>query len=469
MNKDNQNKTRKRIITSTGIPMDEIGKLPPQSIEMEEAVLGAMLLEREAVETVLPILKKESFYKEQNGHVFDAIQRLWKRNEAVDILTVTQELKAMGQLEMVGGSYAVSGLTNRIASSANIEFHARIVEQKFMARELIRIGTNTIKEAYEDHTDVFELIHTTDKSLGALVNNISGNQVEAIGPIKDKVIEECQKTFETGHRSGIACSIESLNNQTNGWQKGDLIIIAGRPGMGKTAAAIDFALLPTTQGNKVAFFSLEMSKAQITSRIMAHITNMGVQKIVNKKFESGDVEYLKANTTSLDKAGLFIDDTPGITMSGLRNKARKLKQTKGIDLIIIDYLQLMEGEGKNHGNREQEISTISRGLKTLAKELDVPIIALSQLSRDVEKRPNKKPQLSDLRESGAIEQDADMVIFCFRPEYYGFDDYDMGKYVEKAAGLFMFIISKFRNGGPGEVKARWVSELAMVTNFNAII
>lgn len=469
MNENNENKTRKRIITSTGIPMNEIGKLPPQSIELEEAVLGAMLLEREAVDVVLPILKKESFYKEQNGKVYDAIVRLYKRNEPVDILMVIMELKAMEELEFVGGSYHVSSLTNRIASSANIEFHARVVEQKFMQRELIRIGTNTIKQAYEDQTDVFELIHETDKELGALVNNISSNQVESIGKIKDRVIEECAEVFKTGHRSGVACSIEKLNNQTNGWQKGDLIVIAGRPGMGKTAAAIDFALYPTTQKQKVAFFSLEMSKSQITSRIMAHISSMGVQKIINKKFEQGDIDYLKANTTSLDKAGFFIDDTPGITISSLRNKARKLKQTENIELLVIDYLQLMEGEGKNKGNREQEISAISRGLKTLAKELDIPIIALSQLSRDVEKRPNKKPQLSDLRESGAIEQDADMVIFCFRPEYYGFDEYDMGAYSEKSEGLFMFIIAKFRNGGPGEIKAKWVKDLAMVTNFDAII
>lgn len=444
----------------------ELGKLPPQNIELEEAVLGAVLLENDALESVIPILRKESFYKEINGIIFDSIQNLHRRNEPVDILTVTQELKRMGKLDMVGGSYYVSSLTNRIASSANIEFHARIVEQKFMQRELIRIGTDTIKEAYRDDADAFELIYQTDKSLSELINNISGTNVDSIGKIKDVVLDECELVYNTGHSTGVPCHIKALNNQTNGWQKGDLIVLASRPGMGKTAFAISCGMEAAQSGNPCAYFSIEVNKYQITSRVISQESGMNTQKIIMKKFGDGDVDYLRKSTKELDNLGFYIDDTPGISLSQLRSKARKLKKTKGIELIIIDYLQLMDGDGKQKGNREQEISTISRGLKKLAKELDIAIIALSQLSRDVEKRSDRKPQLSDLRESGAIEQDADMVLFLLRPEYYGFPDYDMGDYIEPSHRLCMILIAKFRHGQPGQIKSKWISELSMITNYD---
>lgn len=455
----------KRPTTNTQVPVSEIGMLPPQAIELEEAVLGATLLEQEAMEIIISILKPKSFYKEQNGKVFKAMLDLHAKHDSIDILTTTEQLKINGDLEFVGGSYYVCYLTNRIASSANIEFHARIVEQKFMQREMIRILTNGIKEAYADDCDIFELINETDKDIFSIVNEISGNQVEVIGPIKDKVIDECEAVLKTGHRSGIACSIEWLNNQTNGWQKGDLIVLAARPGMGKTSAAIDFGLHPALNGKKTLFFSLEMSKTQIASRVMSMVSEMKLQQIVNKKVDGGDIDYLRKNTTVLDKIGLFVDDTAGITLNNIRNKSRKLKKKENIELIIIDYLQLMDGDAQAKGNREQEISMISRGLKKLAKELEIPIIALSQLSREVEKRPNRKPMLADLRESGAIEQDADIVIFMLRPEYYGFKTYDMIHYEEDAKNLLIFIIAKFRNGSPGEVKAKWRKELAMIKNF----
>lgn len=445
----------------------EIGKLPPQSIELEEAVLGAMLLENEALETVLPILKKESFYKEKNGLIYQAMLNLYKSNSPIDILTVTSELRKNGNLEMVGGSYAVSALTNRIASSANVEFHARIVEQNFMKRELIRIGTSAIKEAYDDSSDIFDLLENIDKELLTVTNDISSNSAENIKTIKDRVIDKSKEVLKNGTQSGIPSSIQKLNEITNGWQNGDLIILGGRPSMGKTSLAIDFLLHPALNGKKTVLFSLETSKEKIASRIMSHVSEMKLQNISNSKLNLLDITNLEENTTILNNIGLFIDDTPGLTSTQLRSKARRLKKLQGIELIVIDYLQLMELGGKSKMNREQEISTISRGLKKLSKELGIPIIALSQLSRKVEERPSRKPQLSDLRESGSIEQDADMIMFAFRPEYYGFNEYEVGGTNWDAKDLMIIIVAKFKDGKTGDIKSKWEPELAMVTNFNA--
>jgi len=440
----------------------EIGKLPPQVIELEEAVLGAMLLESESVEIVIQILSAESFYKEQNGKVFSAIKRLYKKHEPIDILTVIQELKNKSDLEIAGGAFYVSSLTNRIGSSANIEFHARIVEQKYMQRQVIEISSRLIKLAYEDQTDVFDLITKADNEFINLINKIHRDKIEDIDSIVKKQILEIRESITSGIVPGIKTSITALNNQTGGWQNGDLIILAGRPGMGKTSAALDFALYPSLNGIPAAIFSLEMSKGQLANRVISLISYIPVQKIVTKKLTIHDVDLLDKDGAILNDVPLYIDDTPGLTMLELEAKARKLKREKNIELLVVDYLQLMTGDG---GNREQELSKISRGLKRLAKELNIPVIALSQLSRAVESRPDKKPQLSDLRESGAIEQDADMVIFCFRPEYYGFPDYELGGQVYPANQLFIFIISKFRQGLPGEIKAKWIGELTKVDNY----
>ena len=401
MNQDNQNKTRKRIVTTTGVPVTEIGKLPPQSVELEEAVLGAMLLEKEALSTVIDILSPESFYKEQNGKVFNAIVNLFNRSEPVDILTVTQELKRTGELEFVGGSYYVSALTNRIASSANIEFHARVVAQKFLQRELIRIGTETIKTAYEDGTDVFELLdHTTQNIFEILDNNVR-KQHDKMSTLIVKALDEIDAAAnQKDGLLGVPSGFTALDRITGGWQKSDLLILAARPGMGKTAFVVTMAKNASVEFQKpVAIFSLEMSSVQLVKRLISSETELPQDKILKGNLEPYEYQQLHERIKKLSTAPLYIDDTPALSIFELRAKARRLKENQKIELIIIDYLQLMSGGPDGKGNREQEISQISRGLKSLSKELEIPIIALSQLSRQVENRPggSKRPQLSDLR------------------------------------------------------------------------
>lgn len=441
----------------------ENGKLPPQSIELEEAVLGAILLENDALHIAMDILTKEAFYKEQNGKVFEAIVNLFNRSEPIDILTVTQELKRIGQLEFIGGSYYVSSLTNRIASSANIEFHARIVLQSAIKRSIILNGTNLIKEAYDDTTDVFDLIDIWEKNLNSLTNKICANRATDSQSLYDKILEET-KSIRKNPSSviGVDSGFKDFNRLMNGWQKSDLAILAARPGMGKTALMLCFARAAVKSKSPTAIFSLEMSAIQLYKRMSSQETD-----IPHEVFKSGmdsdteklfirDMEYFKT-------CPLYIDDEGGISIFQLRNKARKLKREKNIELIIIDYLQLMSG-GTKDGNREQEVSAISRGLKALAKELDVPIIALSQLSRQVENRAGngKIPQLSDLRDSGSIEQDADMVFFIYRPEYYGIG-FDADN--NPTNGLAKIITAKNRHGPLDDINLKWIGGLMKFTDM----
>lgn len=467
MTQDNQNKTRKRIVTSTGVSVTEIGKLPPQSVELEEAVLGAMLLEKEALSTVIDILSPESFYKEQNGKVFAAIVNLFNRSEPVDILTVTQELKRSGELEFVGGSYYVSSLTNRIASSANIEFHARIVAQKFLQRELIRIGTETIKTAYEDSTDVFELLDNTTKNIFEILDSNVRKQHDKMSTLIAKAIEEIETAAnQTDGLLGVPSGFTALDRITGGWQKSDLLILAARPGMGKTAFVVTMAKNAAVEFNKpVAIFSLEMSSIQLVKRLISSETELAQDKILKGNLENHEFVQLNERIKKLATAPLFIDDTPALSIFELRAKARRLKENQKIELIIIDYLQLMSGGPDGKGNREQEISQISRGLKSLSKELEIPIIALSQLSRQVENRPggSKRPQLSDLRESGAIEQDADMVMFIYRPEYYGLEEDENN---EPTRGRAEIIIAKNRHGALETVKLRFIGQFAKFADLD---
>ncbi len=464
-----QNKTRKRFITNTGTPVNEIGKLQPQAVELEEAVLGAMLLEKEALSTVIDILSKESFYKEQNGRVFQAIVSLFNRSEPVDILTVTQELKRTGELEIVGGSYYVSSLTNRIASSVNIEFHARIVAQKFLQRELIRIGTETIKTAYEDSTDVFELLDNTTKGIFEILDSNVRKQHDKMSTLIARAIEEIEHASnQTDGLLGVPSGFTALDRITGGWQKSDLHILAARPGMGKTAFVVTMAKNAAVEFNKpVAIFSLEMSSLQLVKRLIASETELAQDKILKGNLDNHEFVQLNERIKKLAIAPLFIDDTPALSIFELRAKARRLKENQKIELIIIDYLQLMSGHS-NDGkgvNREQEISTISRGLKSLAKELQVPIIALSQLSRQVENRPggSKRPQLSDLRESGAIEQDADMVMFIYRPEYYGLEVDEKNR---PTRGIAEIIIAKNRHGALETVELKFVGQFAKFVDLD---
>ncbi len=467
MNQDNPNKTRKRVVTTTGVPVAEIGKLQPQAVDLEEAVLGAMLLEKEALSTVIDILSPGSFYKEQNGKVFAAIVNLFNRSEPVDILTVTQELKRTGELEFVGGSYYVSSLTNRIASSANIEFHARIVAQKFLQRELIRIGTETIKTAYEDSTDVFELLDSTTKNIFEILDSNVRKQHDKMSTLIAKAIEEIETAAnQTDGLLGVPSGFTALDRITGGWQKSDLLILAARPGMGKTAFVVTMAKNAAVEFNKpVAIFSLEMSSIQLVKRLISSETELAQDKILKGNLENHEFVQLNERIRRLAKAPLFIDDTPALSIFELRAKARRLKENQKIELIIIDYLQLMSGGPDGKGNREQEISTISRGLKSLAKELEIPIIALSQLSRQVENRPggSKRPQLSDLRESGAIEQDADMVMFIYRPEYYGLE---VDENNEPTRGRAEVIIAKNRHGALETVKLRFIGQYAKFADLD---
>ena len=467
MNQDNQNKTRKRILTSSVPNTNEIGKLPPQAVELEEAVLGAMLLEREALSTVIDILSPEAFYKEQNGRVFNAMIALFNRSEPVDILTVTQELKRTGELEIVGGAYYVSALTNRIASSANIEFHARIVAQKYLQRELIRLSTETIKVAYEDSTDVFELLDETTKNIFEILDSNVRKQHDKMSTLIAKAITEIESAAnQKDGLLGVPSGFTAMDRITGGWQKSDLLILAARPGMGKTAFVVSMAKNAAVEFNKpVAIFSLEMSSLQLVKRLISSETEISQDKILKGNLDNHEFVQLNERIKKLAVAPLYIDDSPALSIFELRAKARRLVENHKVELIIIDYLQLMSGGPDGKGNREQEISQISRGLKSLAKELEIPIIALSQLSRQVENRPggSKRPQLSDLRESGAIEQDADMVMFIYRPEYYGLE---VDENNEPTRGRAEVIIAKNRHGALETVKLRFIGQYAKFADLD---
>lgn len=459
MAKEND-KRRNRTQTIEGI-------MPPQALDLEEAVLGACLLEREAVSAVIDILIPEAFYKEQNGLVYDAMLKLYKASEPIDILTVTQSLKASGKLEMVGGAYYVSSLTNRIASSANIEYHARIVMQHYLKREFIRINTNGIKDAYDAQTDVFEIYERGVQELESCLSGVMKYEVSSVGKIHENLMVEGLEVIKSGNKSGVPTGYRNIDNFTNGWQKTDLIIIAGRPGMGKSVCGLAFALNPVMRNNiPTAFFSLEMSKEQVVGRAQSTLSEINSSRIIKKQYTEDELRIIDAKCQDFYKAPLYIDDTPSLSLMEFKGKARKLVRDKGVKLIVIDYLQLMVADvGK--GNREQEISTISKGLKAIAKELQIPIIALSQLSRAVETRGgDKKPMLSDLRESGSIEQDADMVIFTYRPEYYGTDTYELAGETLDCKGLMALIVAKHRAGSLGELRMGFNGDLTRLENYD---
>ncbi|MBL7752186.1 MAG: replicative DNA helicase, partial [Chitinophagaceae bacterium] len=395
------------------------GKVPPQAKELEEAVLGAIMLEKNAFDAVVEILKPECFYVEAHQRIFRSMQSLAQKSQPIDILTVSEELRTREELDMVGGAYYVTRLTNTVVSSANIEAHARIVLQKFIQRELIRISGEIIGDAFEDSTDVFDLLDDAESKLFEITNNHLRKNFDTIDSVLVKTI---QRIEDLRHKNedvtGVPSGFPGLDRVTYGWQNTDLIILAARPAVGKTAFALNLARNAALNANKptpVAFFSLEMSAGQLVQRILSAESEIWLEKISRGKMEEHEMKQLYARGIQrLAQAPIFIDDTPALNIFELRAKCRRLKNKHNIGMVIIDYLQLMSGTNDNRqGNREQEISNISRNLKGLAKELSIPIIALSQLSRAVETRKegNKMPQLSDLRESGAIEQDADMVMF----------------------------------------------------------
>src|SRR5436189_2627186 len=469
INKDRTQRKKSAVDLGTMV----YGKIPPQAKQLEEAVLGAIMLEKDAFDSVAEILKPECFYVEAHQRIFKSMQGLANKSQPIDILTVAEELKFREELEMVGGPYYVTRLTNMVVSSANIVAHARIILQKFIQRELIRISGEIIGDAYEDSTDVFDLLDDAESKLFEITNNHLRKNFDTIDSVLVKTI---QRIEDLRHKNedvtGVPSGFSSLDRVTYGWQNTDLIILAARPAVGKTAFALNLARNAALSVNKktpVAFFSLEMSAGQLVQRILSAESEIWLEKIARGKMEEHEMKQLYARGIQrLSEAPIFIDDTPALNIFELRAKCRRLKNKHNIGLIIIDYLQLMSGTGENrNSNREQEISNISRNLKALAKELGVPIIALSQLSREVEKRGTKEgsrvPQLSDLRESGAIEQDADLVMFLYRPEYYDINTNESG---ENIKGLTEIKIAKHRNGMLDTVKLKALLHIQKFVNWD---
>lgn len=445
------------------------GKLPPQAVDVEEAVLGALMLDKDALSSVIDSLKVETFYKDEHQRIFEVILNLFNNSKPVDILSVVQELRRRGELDLAGGAAYITSLTNRVASTAHIEYHSRILNQKQIQRELIKVSSNIISKAYEEGTDALMLLDEAEKELFAVgQSNIKKNFAQ----MSDLVIEAKKQIelagLQTDGLSGVPSGFLELDRMTAGWQRSDLLILAARPGMGKTAfvlalarnAAVDFK-------RPVAVFSLEMSSIQLVMRLISGEAELSNEKLKRGRLENHEWHQLDTKIRELTEAPIFIDDTPALSIFELRAKARRLKANHGIQMLIIDYLQLMTaGSEVKGGNREQEISMISRSLKGIAKELDIPVIALSQLSRNVEQRGGSKvPQLSDLRESGAIEQDADMVMFIYRPEYYQIHETEDGK---PTAGLAEIHIAKHRNGSLGAVPLRYISHLAKFANLDFV-
>jgi len=437
----------------------QYGKLPPQAVDVEEAVLGALMLERDAYVTIADIVDTRSFYKEEHQKIFEAIKKLSGNEKPVDLLMVTQELKDREQLDEIGGPGYITQLTRRVASAAHIEFHARIIAQKFIQRELIRVSSEIQTKSYDDTVDVDDLIDFSESALFQVAEGNIKKETRPIKPVLNEAIQQIEKARnQKDGLSGVPSGFTALDRITSGWQRTDLIIIAARPAMGKTAFVLSMARNMAVDHNRaVAVFSLEMSSLQLVNRLIAAETELGAEKIKTGKLEEYEWHQLNQRIKSLDNAPLFIDDTPALSIFELRAKCRRLKMQHNIEVIIVDYLQLMTAGTDNRGSREQEVSSISRSLKAIAKELDVPILALSQLNRSVESREGKRPQLSDLRESGAIEQDADIVTFIHRPDYYGITEDESGN---SLLGVAEIIIAKHRNGATADVHLRFKKELA---------
>ena len=446
--------------------LQDLGKIPPQAIDMEEAVLGAIMLEKEAVITVLDLLKPESFYKDAHRKIFKAISDLSLREYPVDLYTVTEELRNHNELESAGGPVYLTQLTSKVVSAANVDYHARIVAQKYIQRELIRVSTEIQSMSYDDSVDVTDLL---DFSENALFQVAEGNIKREVAPINAVIKEAIREIEEAGKREdalvGIPSGFTKLDRLTSGWQRSELIIVAARPSMGKTALALSMARnMSIDHGKKVAIFSCEMSSIQLVNRLIIAETDIPGDKIRNGRLSEDEWKQLDTRIKKLVQAQIYIDDTPAISIFELRAKCRRLMAQHRLDIVIVDYLQLMSGP-ENAGSREQEVSNISRSLKSIAKELDVPIIALSQLNRSVEMRGGtKRPLLSDLRESGAIEQDADMVVFIHRQEKFGIDTFiDDGS---STKGIAEIILAKNRNGPVGDVRLRFREEKAQFVDID---
>jgi replicative DNA helicase len=462
------NKRTKRETKVTN-PINVIGRRPPEARELEEAVLGGLMLEKDAYSIVSDILKPASFYEPAHQLIFTAIQNLAMNQKPVDMLTVQEQLRKQGDLEEAGGAYFIAQLTGKVASTAHLEYHARIIAQKHLARELIRFTSMVQGKAFDETNDVEDLMQEAEASLFEISQRNMKKEVMQINPIIDEAFRLLNIAAQRDDGlSGLSSGFTALDKITSGWQKSDLIIIAARPAMGKTAFVLSMAKNIAVNIKKpVGFFSLEMSNVQLVNRLIVNVCEIEGEKIKNGQLADYEWDQLDTKIKDLYNAPLFIDDTPSLSIFEFRTKARRLVREEHVELIVIDYLQLMNANGNNFGSREQEVSTISRSLKGLAKELNIPIIALSQLNRSVESRTSsnaaesKRPQLSDLRESGAIEQDADLVCFIHRPEYYKIYEDNMGRNLQ---GIAEIIVAKHRNGATGDVRLRFKKQFAKFMN-----
>ena len=437
----------------------ELGKIPPHDIEAEQAVIGSMLTDQDAVMTAVERLKSDSFYREDNKLIFEAIVNLYNRSEPIDLITVKDELTSMGNFEKVGGFQYLATLPDKVPTTANVQKYVNIVDEKATLRKLIKTANEIIDLGYNPTEDVEDIMAGAEKKIFDIIQN--KNQ-KSYSPIKDVLIESFTKLEELYNQKSVVTGIPTgfieLDYKTAGLHGSDLILVAARPAMGKTAFALNIAANAAIRANvPVVLFSLEMSKEQLVNRVLCMEAMVDSNKVRTGKLEEDDWSKLAGVVGPLSESGIYIDDTPGISIMEIRTKCRKLKMEKNIGLIVIDYIQLIQGSGKKNSSREQEISEISRSLKILAKELNVPVIALSQLSRAVEQRPEHRPMLSDLRESGAIEQDADIVMFLYRDDYYNPDSEDKD--------IAEVIIAKHRGGSTGTVKLLWMGSYTKFVNL----
>lgn len=447
---------------------ETIGKIMPQDKDVEEAVLGALMLEKDAYTTVCDILKPASFYEPKHQRIYEAIQSLGVAQQPIDMLTVVEQLRRNDALDEIGGPVVISELTSRVASGANVEFHARIVAQKYLARELISFAAAIEGKAFDESNDIDDLLQEAEGKLFEISQRNVKKEVTQIDPVIGQAIEQIQVAANRkSGLSGLESGFHELDKLTSGWQNSDLIIIAARPAMGKTAFVLSMAKnMAVNYNTPVAIFSLEMSNLQLVNRLISNVCELESQKIKSGQLSDIEWDQLMSRVKHLYSAPLFIDDTPSLSILELRTKARRLVREHQVKFIIIDYLQLMNAAGMKFGSREQEVSMISRSLKQLAKELNIPIVALSQLNRSVESRQGndgKRPQLSDLRESGAIEQDADIVCFIHRPEYYTRSGEDANG--NDIRGLAEFIVAKHRSGSVDDVKLRFKARFARFENW----
>ncbi len=438
----------------------DVGKVPPHDIEAEQAVIGSMLTDKDAVLSSVEVLSKEAFYREDNKAIFDAILSLYAKNEPVDLITVKNELVEAGNFERVGGIEYLASLPDKVPTTANVERYIKIVEEKYMLRNLIQSSNELLALGYNETEEIDEILDLAERKIFDLSEH---KNTKGYASIKDVLVEsfaELERLYnQKGSITGVPSGFIDLDNMTSGFHGSELIIIAARPAMGKSAFAINIATNAAVKNNvPVVIFNLEMSKEQIGNRILGSEAMVDSNKIRTGQIEDSDWGKLATASGLLSDAPIYIDDTPGIKVMDIRTKCRKLKMEKKIGLIVIDYLQLIQGSSKRGGTREQEISEISRSLKILAKELDVPVIALSQLSRSVESREDKRPMLSDLRESGAIEQDADIVMFLYRDDYYNEDSSDKNK--------AEVIVAKHRGGSTGTRKLLWMPSYTKFGNLS---